>query len=168
MEDDISYEDYIEIEDEVLDNVGTEVDILGTEIQQNVSDIDEIYGDNISNIINLKYQDIAKIVLSSYLNLQVIDYYNIDSISLSNQILLLDANKVNTYVGFNYSTNDGRHGYITVAAHTKAVLIKDIVENETLPEIVTQMYYLSSREFYYYQNNGYHTLDGTMIETNEL
>lgn len=62
----------------------------------------------------------------------------------------MDANNVVTYLGYNYYT-DVSEGYITVATHSKEVLIRDMVEGESLPVEFGDLYYLSPGEFYYNQ-----------------
>lgn len=162
------FEELIEIDTETLDNIDTEVSGFGLENEHYGSNLNEIYGSDITSITSLSFQDIAKTILSAYLNLEISDYNNIDCINLSKSILLKDANDNNTYIAFNYTTSDNQYGYITIATHTKTVLIRDIVENQSLPKNVTEMYYLSNGEFYYYLDNYYHTLDGTKITMKEF
>lgn len=159
-EDIVNSGEYIEINENVLNMATTE------ESEENVrylSDLSELYGDDIVELSGLSYEEIVSCVL--------VPYYGVSGgqeIRLGKRIDLFDANNVNTYVGYNYYINNTDYGYITVATHTKATLVKDIVENELLPEDKTEMYYLSSEEFYFLNNGNYFTLDGVEILKDEF
>lgn len=161
-------EELIEIDNETLDNINTDYEIFGNEVEQKVSNLDEIYGDSILSLTTLNYIDIAKIILSAYYNVEVDDYSNITSIHLDDKILLYDANDVNTYVAYNFFLESGEKGYITIATHTNTVLIRDIVEQQLLPTNQSKIYYLSNEEIYYEESGQYKTLDGISIEKEEF
>lgn len=160
-EDIINSGEYIEIDEEILD-MATTIEGSESEICY-ISDLSEIYGKNITELSGFSYEDIIRNIL--------VPYYGISDkqqIRLGKRINLFDANKVNTYVGYNYYINSGEFGYVTVATHTRTTLIKDIVEKESLPENKTDMYYLSSGEFYYINGSNYSTLDGVTIPRGEF
>lgn len=157
---DITTDDLIQISDEVSRYANTDIEYYGTQVQEYITDLNEIYGNNTLSLTSLTYEEIAKKILS----LQ----YGIDTnqIVLGKAINLLDANNVNTYKGFNYIIGEDK-GYITIATHSKETLIKDIIDGESLPEKFGDLYYLSSGEVYY--NNGdFYTLDGVFIDKAEF
>lgn len=158
--DDIVPDELIQISDKVSQYSNVEVEYYGNQVQPYISDINEIYGDSLLSLTDLKYEDIVKKLISIQ--------FNVDSeqIVLGKPINLLDANNVITYIGFNFNLDES-NGYITIATHTREVLIKEIVENESLPEEFGNLYYLSSGEFYY-ENGGYYTLDGVFIDETEF
>lgn len=160
-EDIVNSGEYIEIDEDIPD-MATTVEGSESEIYY-ISDLSEIYGESITEVSGFSYEDIIRNIL--------VPYYGISDkqeIRLGKRINLFDANMVNTYVGYNYYINSGEFGYVTVAPHTRTALIKDIVENESLPENKTDMYYLSRGEFYYINGSNYSTLDGVTIPRGEF
>lgn len=158
--DDIVPDELIQISDEISQYSNVEIEYYGDEVQPYITDINDIYGESILSLTDLKYEDIAKKIISIQ--------FNVDSeqITLGKPIKLLDANNVNTYIGFNFQLDES-NGYITIATHSREALIKDMVDGESLPEEFGDMYYLSSGEFYY-KNGGYYTLDGGFIDETEF
>ncbi len=154
--DDIVPDELIQISDEVRQYSNVEIEYYGNDVQPYISDIEEIYGDSILSLTDLKYEDIVKKIISIQFNADS------EQIVLGKPINLLDANNEITYIGFNFNIDES-NGYITIATHSREALIKEIVENECLPEEFGDLYYLSSGEFYY-ENGGYYTLDGTFID----
>lgn len=138
----------------------TEIEYYGEAVQEYITDISEIYGTPVDMLTELTYEDIAKIIISAQYGIEP------DEVETGEPINLLDANDIVTYIGFNYYARE-ESGYITVATHSKEVLIREIVENKSLPSEFEKMYYLSSGEFYY-ENSGYYTLDGVYIEKEEF
>ena len=159
-EDIINSGEYIEVDEDVLNIATTEE---SAENVTYISDLSELYGDDIIELSGLSYEEIVRCVLVPYYGIS-----NEQEISLGKRIDLFDANNVNTYVGYNYHINQAEYGYITVATHAKATLVKDIVENELLPETKSEMYYLSSEEFYFLDGCNYYTLDGVEISQDEF
>lgn len=139
----------------------TSVEYYGEKVNQNITDISEIYGQNTLSLTDLSYEDIVKKCLSQYID------ESVNSITLSQPINLKDANDVVIYKGYNYASGD-KNGYITIATHSKTSLIRDIVEDESIPNEYGDLYYLSSGEFYYWDKNEYHTLDDVSIEKTEF
>lgn len=86
---------------------------------------------------------------------------------MSKRIHLYDSNNVNTYIGFNFKVN-GAEGYVTVAAHTKTPLIKEVNDSTILPANVQKIYYLAIGELYCLNGNAYYTLDSKQIDKNEF
>lgn len=153
-------DEFIQFDNETSKYNNVEIEYYGENIENPITNINEIYGAPVDSLTNLQYKDIAKIAISSQLGVDS------DTITISEPINLLDANNVITYLGFNYYTDDDT-GYITIAKHSKEVLIRDMVDGENLPAEYGNLYYLSSGEFYY-SNNGYYTLNGTYIEEDEF
>ncbi len=65
-------------------------------------------------------------------------------------------------MGFNYCIDGLINGYITVATHTREVLVKEVTEGGVLPNSLSKIYYLSDGEIYFEKDNSYYTLDGTI------
>ena len=162
--DELTEEDYFEIDNELLNDALVESSLDDYE-DCCIKKIDDIYGTSIDKSMLC---DIAKIQIASYLGLKIKDFTNITSIVIESSVILYDANDVNTYVGYNFKSDGNVHGYITIATHTKAPLIKEVTEGFYLPVDQDKIYYLSEGEFYVKNGENYKTLDGKDIEKNDF
>lgn len=159
---DIQEEDYLEIDNELLTEALVEEE--QDEDEEYIENLDEMYGEPINEEKGLTT---AKIQLASHYNVEIKDFKNIEDVHIENKMLLYDANEVNTYIGYNYRIGD-ECGYITIAAHTRATLIKEVKEGCQLPSGYEKVYYLSEGEFYFKDNQGYRLLNYDKISDEEL
>lgn len=162
--DELDEEEYFVIDDEVLENALVEYSKDINKVSY-IDSLDEMYGNPINDD---KFSDIAKIQIASYLGNEITDFSNVDSVTLDSKILLYDANDFNTYVGYNYTSSDNISGYITIATHTKAPLIKEINEGISLPVDSDRVYYLSEGEFYMKDGKEYKTLEDIVISQEDF
>lgn len=153
----INEDEYFEIADDVLDEALTDCNE-----ESRIDSLDEIYGDKIDDET---IEKVARIYIASETQLDIKDFAKIKEIKIVSKIPLFDANDKNTYVGFNYRVNDD-WGYVLIASHTKAPLIKEHKENAFLPN--TKVFYFSDGEFYLKDGDGYKTLQGDKLSEKEF
>ena len=158
-EDLIDSGEYVEINDDLLEIASKE------DSSTYVTDLSEIYGKSITSLLNKSYEEIIRCILALQYGIG-----DITEINLGKQIALFDANQTNTYVGYNFYINNTEYGYITIATHTKTTFVKEIAENELLPEDNEKMYYLSSSEFYFWNESEqcFQTLENIKIPYEEF
>jgi hypothetical protein len=83
---------------------------------------------------------------------------------------LLDAYGAHTFDAFNYSVPETHStGYVVVAAHTRAPLLKEIRKGGLLPNLVGQrVCYLSEGEFHFEDGGYWRLLSGDKVAGRQL
>ena len=153
---------------EQLDTATTTTEISGRIIEESITSIDDIYG---SRDFPLALTTIAQIAVANHIEEFDINNLNEDlnSIDLSKPIELFDANNHHTFNAYNYIIKDiGINGYVIIATHTKAPLIKEIKTGVTLPESFLKTFYLSEGEFYQFDGSSYQTLNNIKVTIDDF
>ena len=161
-------DELVEIDEDIIDQANTSITINNVECEEYVSNLDELYGEDIFSLTNISCEEVAISVLNPYIQEYLNSDVNTNNIILSDRILLLDANNHVVDIGFNYNYEDNLFGYITIGTHTKTTLVKEIACNQLLPEQYEEMYYLSNGEFYYLKDDNYYTLNNQKIPMDEF
>jgi len=163
----ISYQNYIKIDQNQINAATSTTELFGKEIKHLVKTEDDIYG---SKDFPLDSATIAKLSIANSLQeVEVDNFKDLNFIKLSDVILLFDANEKVSFNAFNFTIpNKNIYGYIVIAAHTRAPLIKEIKYNTKLPLNATKVYYFSEGEFYFLKKNHYETITNLNVSEAEF
>jgi hypothetical protein len=166
-ESELDVDEFIELDEAEIDLALEEVVRNNEVVEHKIASLDDLYGKFEFPVDN---QTIAKmLVASEFPQADFEDFDNFSSVSLSVPIELMDANDMHVFNAYNFTiAPSGVNGYIVVAIHSKAPLLKEIKTGITLPLEFSDSYYLSEGEFYFAKADNYTMLSGGSIPSDEF